>query len=219
MTGHLRIGLMASVGAAALLGAACNFDIEAGGETVTTTFDVEDFREVEIGNAFEAVIVVGDTTSVEVEIAEQLEDKLDVRVDGDRLHVGIDGGLISSSSNMMVTITTPELAALTANGATDIDVQNIDAADFDLQVNGASSVDAEGSVTNLTLTAEGASDVDLDGVSVDVADVTVGGASDVSLGDVSTVTGSVGGASSLGLPNSGTVDVEVSGNSSIDQQP
>lgn len=205
-----------ALGTVALLSTACSFEFKLGGEAVATSFDVEDFTEIEVGNTFEADIVVGDTTSVEVEIAEQLQDKLDVRVDGDRLHIGVDGGLVSSSSDMKVTITTPELIALATDGATDVQITDIDATDFDLQVGGASSVNADGAIANLTLIVDGASEVDLDGVAVEVADVTIDGASDVNLNDVSTVTGSVDGASNLDVPDGETFDVDVSGGATID---
>lgn len=214
--GRSGLGMLAAAGGVALLSAACTFEIDTNGETVSKSFDVEDFDQIEIAQAFEATIVVGDATGVEFEINKELLDLLEVEVEDDRLVIGVGGGLVSTSGPMRVTITTPDLSALSTGGAAEVDIESLDASDFDLEVTGAADVTASGTITNLDLEVAGASNVDLSGTAVDTATVSIDGASNVELTDVSSVSGSVSGASSIDVPDSDTFDIDASGASSVD---
>ncbi|MGI9595724.1 MAG: GIN domain-containing protein [Acidimicrobiales bacterium] len=210
-----RVAVLALAGGAVVLTTACSLSINTDGHTVTQSFEVDDFDSVEIAQPFDATVTVGEETGVEVEINEELVDRLEVEVDGDRLVVQLTGGLVASSGPMVVHITTPELAALSADGAANVEIDGLDAESFDLRVDGASNVSADGSVTTLTLDANGASNVDFEQVSVGTASVTVDGAANADFDALDEIRGSVKGAGSVDVSNETSVDVSTSGAGSI----
>lgn len=215
MTGFPRSGTLAAIGAVAVLSAACTFSIDTGADTATKDFDVESFSEVAVAQAFEATITVGDETSVEVEIDEDLLDDVEVSVDGDRLTVELTKTLVTTNGPMRVRITTPQLSALDVGGAARVDLNGLNGGDFDLDIDGAASLDAEGSIDELSLEADGATRVDLDDTEVGTATVDMNGASNVSLANVAEVTGSVSGVSSLDIPEPNVSDIDKSGVASV----
>lgn len=204
-----------AAGAVTVLAAGCTFEINTD-DTVTERFDVADFTAVDIGHAFDATIVVGEETEVEIEIDEELLDRLDVRVEDERLVVGFTGGLVSTSGTMDIMIHTPTLTGLHAGGAADVSIDGLDAETFELTADGATDVDASGTIGDLTLDVDGASTVDLDDVDVTTATVDVDGASSVDLDNAASVTGSIGGASSLDVSDDADVDVATGGGATLD---
>jgi hypothetical protein len=211
-----KAGVLAAAAAVAVLSAACTLEIDTTGETVTKSFEVDDFNEIDLGQAFEATVVVGEATSVEFEINSELLDLVEVDVADERLTVELGGGLVSTSGPMRVTITTPELTAARIGGASDVEIRDLDASDFELDVNDASNVSAEGSVTNLKLDVSGAANVDLDATTIDTATISVDGASNVELTDASSISGTVTEASSVDVPDGGDFDIETDPSSSVD---
>ncbi len=207
--------MLVIAGTVTVLGTACRISVDGDGDNVTQGFDVEGFNRIEISQAFEAEIVVGEETRVEVEVDEELIDRVDVVVDGDVLTVGLGGGLASTTGDLKVRITTPNLEAVAADGAAQAEIEGIDATSFELRLGGASQVTAEGSVASLTLNADGASAADLKDLLVERATVDLDGASSAEFVDLDEVDGTVGGASSLDVPDDATVAVETSGAGSV----
>ncbi len=210
-----QLGSLAIAGGVALLSAACTFSIDVG-ETVTKSFDVEDFHELEIRSAFDVDVTIGDETSVSFDVGEDVVDRLNVEVVDGRLFIDFDGGFLKTSGPLDVRITTPTLSAIDVDGAIDMEIEGLAAEDLDITMEGASKLEANGAVDTLTLSVGGATDVDLDDVSVGAASVDIDGASSVKITDAQSVTGSIDGASSIKVPNTGTVDVDSSGVSSVD---
>ncbi len=214
MTGIPKLGTLALAGGVALLSAACTLSIDTG-ETVTETFDVEDFDRIEIGSAFDATVDVGEATNVEVTVNSEILDRLDIEVVDGRLIVQLSGGLVSASGPLDIAITTPELTGMAIDGAAEVDIDGIAAEDFELSVRGAADVEAEGSAESLTLESEGASNADLADLIVGVATVDIGGASSVDLTAANEVNGEISGASSIDVADIGAIDIDPSGASSV----
>lgn len=214
MTSIPKLGTLALAGGVALLSAACTLSIDSG-ETVTQTFDVEEFDQIEIASAFDATVDVGEATSVEVTVDSEILDRLDIDVVDGRLVVQLSGSLISTSGPLDIVITTPELSGMDIDGAAKVDVDGIAADDFELTVRGAADVEAEGSVETLTLESDGASKTDLADLIVGAATVDIGGASSVDLTAANEVNGEISGASSIDVPDIGTIDIDSSGVSSV----
>lgn len=209
-----QVGTLVAAGGVALLAAACTFSIDLG-ESVTETYSVEEFDRIDISSAFDAEIRVGEEQSVEVQVSSEVLDKVEIDVTDGELRVGLGGSLIAASGPLEVVITTPSLEALEVSGASDVEVEGVDADDFELTVEGAASVEAEGRIESLSLTVDGAATVELDDVSVGDATVDIDGASNVSLSDARGVNGSIGGASNIDVPNTGTIEIDSSGVSSV----
>ena len=205
----------AVVGVAALTTTACQVDLDLG-EVVTREFDVTEFDEIEVDSAFDVFIEVGDEPSVEIDVHEEVEDRLRVDQDGDRLSIGFDGGFLSTSGDLEVRITTPSLTSVDFDGAVDAEITGIDAERFEVDLDGASRVDGRGSVGVLVIDADGASRADFDAVTADRAEVDLDGASRVDVAGADRVEGSAGGASSVSVSDEASVNVRTSGAASID---
>lgn len=65
----------------------------AVGEQITTTFDVADFKRVDIEGLWQVSLTQGGEWHVEVSHAEGLEDDVNVYVRGDRLKLEITGAI------------------------------------------------------------------------------------------------------------------------------
>ncbi len=215
MTSIPRLGTLAIAGGVALLSAACTFSIDTS-ESVTESYDVEDFDRLQISSAFDATVSVGEATSVEITVDTELLDRVEVEVVDGRLIIGLGGGIVQTSGALDIAITTPELTEIEVDGAVEIDVDGIAAEDFVLNVGGAADVEAAGTIDRLTLTSSGASNVDLEDLTVGTATVDIDGASSVTLTGADEVNGTISGASSIDVPKAGTIDIDESGASSID---
>lgn len=206
---------VAALGGAALLASACTIEIDSG-ETVTETYDVGDFERVSIDTSWDADIEVGPETSVEVQVDEEILDKVDIKVEGDTLFVDLDSGLFSISGDLDIHITTPTLVGVEVDGATQLDIEDLDTDRFEVDVNGASQVTADGTVRELIISADGASQLDFDQVVADRAEVDANGASQIDLAGADEVRGDLDGASQLDVAPDADVNVSTSGASSID---
>lgn len=212
---HLTITTV--VGALALAGTACRVDIGPGGDTVTETFDVTDFTELEVSSAFEVTVEIGDEPSVEIDLNEEVVDRLEVEQDGDRLSIGFDGGLFSISGPLEARIVTTDLTKVTFDGAVDASIQGLDTDQLDVELSGASQVTGRGSVGVLVIDADGASQADFANLQVERAEVDVSGASSVDVNGAAEVRGQASGASSVDVsPDADNVNVTTSGASSVE---
>lgn len=213
-TNNLLLGALAAPALAIAL-AACSIEIEAG-DAETRLYDVEDFDQVEISGGFDADIRVGEATMVEIEAGENVHDNIEVKVDDRVLIIELENVTILGRSPLNATIHTPTLEGLDISGATDVEVDGLDADSFSIDVSGASNIEGDGRIGELRLDASGASSTDLDSVTIDDATIDISGASSVELTSASRVTGDASGASSVDVDDDADVDVETSGASSID---
>lgn len=204
-----------ALGGLALLGSACRIDLDLG-EKVTREFEVTEFAELEIDGPFDVRVELGEEPSVTIEAHEEIERRLDVDQDGDRLSIGFDGGLISTSGDLDATITVADLSHLDLDGATSVDLGEIDLDRLELDVDGASRVDGRGSVGVLVIDADGASRIDFGDVTIDSVEIDADGASSIDVTGADEVTGRANGASSIDVSDEARVDVRTSGASSVD---
>lgn len=212
-----NLQLAALVAGVAVIGTACQVDINTGGETVTETFDVTEFTEVEISSAFDVTIEIGDEPSVEIDLNDEVLDRLEVEQDGDRLSIGFDGGLFSISGPLDARIVTTDLTKVSLDGAVDASIRGLDASQLDVELSGASQVTGRGSVGVLVIDADGASQADFADTEVERAEVDVSGASSVDLNGAAEVRGQASGASSVDVsPDADNVNVTTSGASSVE---
>lgn len=208
----------AALAAAGLTLAACNVDIDLG-ETITRDFAVDDFDAVIIDAPFDVTIRTGDRQRVEIEASEGIFDDLDVEVTDGTLLIDIDRSAFRiGGGDLVASITVTDLTAVTASGAADVVIPNVDLDTLDLDIGGASSISLSGTVETLDLQLSGASDADLIGTEIAVAAIELSGASDADFGEgVDLIEGDLSGASNLEVDASTNVRVGTSGASSIDR--
>lgn len=213
------IGLATIAGGVILLGTACQVDIETSGNTVTETIEVNDFTELEVSSAFDVIVEIGDEPSIEIDLDEEVRDRLEVEQDGDRVSIGFDGGLLSVSGPLEARITTTDLTSISFSGAVDGQITGLDTDQLDVELSGASEVTGRGSVGVLVIDADGASEADFSGIEADRAELDVTGASSVDVSGAAEVSGRASGASTIEVASDLTqadLDVDLSGAASID---
>jgi hypothetical protein len=206
-------GLLLVAGAA--LAGACSVEVNLGGETVTETYSVGDFEQVSIDGAFDVVVEFGPESVVEVDIDEQLVDRLDVDVDGDTLRIDLTNGLSLNKGDIDVRITTPQLVALTTGGATSVDVVDLETDSFELRTSGAADVEMTGTVDTIDVTADGAASIDLGGLTATTASIDLSGATDLDISGAETVSGDARGAATIDVGDDADHQITTSGAASI----
>lgn len=213
-----RTTALAAVGVGVVLATtACSVEIGSSGETVTETFDITRFSELDIDSAFDVTIEVGPEPSLEIDVGEGMVDNLEVEQDGERLRIGLDNGLFSTSRALEIRLTTPGLTKMSLEGAVDAEITGLDGGPLEVELSGASQITGEGSVGVLIIDADGASDADFSDTSVDRAEVEASGASHIDVNGADEVEGMASGASSVDVsPTATMVNVTTSGAASVD---
>jgi hypothetical protein len=231
------------IGVLAVLGllAGCTFGanvITGSGRTTTQDYDFSDFTRVSIGSAFESEVTQGDGYAVTLTVDDNIVEHLDVRVDGDTLHIGLKP-LVSlgfRNTTLRAQITMPDIEGLDLSGATrtdlsgfsntkpvDVEVSgasqlrgDITTGEMRMRASGASTVEIDGSTGPLDVEASGASTVRLDNFTSTDTEVRASGASNVTVNASGRLTGDASGASTvqyMGDPTS--VRVDTSGASNV----
>ena len=210
---YLALAGLAAVGLAAT-SCRVNLDLDDG-PTVEGAIAVEDFSEVEIDGAFEVFIELGQDATLAYEVPEEAEDRLEISQDGDRLRIGFDDGLVSFNGPIKIHLTTNDLSELKAEGAVKVEIDDLAADELALDLQGATSVEAEGSVGDLAVDSDGAVNLDFGSVDVERAEIDSAGASMIDLSRADYITGEISGASSLDISDDANANVKASGVSSI----
>jgi hypothetical protein len=245
-TNHRTItmaGALVLVAAMAISVAGC--DDLFGGETITgsgqletTSYDFEDFSELDLGSAFDVEVTQGDSYAVEVTVDDNIVDDLDVKRDGKTVRIAMKGPHSYRNVTQDARVTMPELSRAKLTGASSATLGGfatddrlevelagassvvcsdmaVGTAEFDLA--GASAVRCSDLVTgDTTVALAGASKLELAGSGAD-ADVKAEGASTVLMGDfpVQDAVVKLTGASNATVTASGTLDVDLSGSSDL----
>ena len=208
------------------------------GTLKTETMEFNDFTAVEVGSAFEVSITQSNLFSVKITAGENIFDRIQVTQTGVTLKIDVTPGL--GISNGKAEITMPELNTLILSGATRgtveginssnpfvlalsgasvLEMTNTNVGDAEIEVSGASTLNAEGTGGDLVALIEGASNVDLTDFPVNDADVNLSGASRATINLDGKLDAELSGASNLeyiGEPTMG--DINISGASTINKK-
>ena len=231
-----KIALAVTVG---LLGtvAGCMFGVTGSGRLETREFDYRDFTRVEAGSAFEVEITRADSYRVTITADDNVFGYLDIRKQGDTLHIGFRGirGLVNTTQRAVITM--PNLQGLNLSGASkgrvggfssanpldlklsgasSLDTDNLEAGDTRFDVSGAGRVSGNIRIANGKFDLSGASRVELTGSATDIS-IQASGASRLTLDDFTVRNASVNlsGASSATVNVSGQLDAKLSGASRL----
>ncbi len=212
------------------------------GQDTTREYPLQGFKEVQVSSAIEFDITRAADFSVKATGDEKLIDRLKIKVEDERLIVGLESGfsqfsLGRSEDTAKVTVTMPELRALAASGASSGTVRGFKSADdFELQLSGAShtKLDMETGKTAVAISGagalkgqlkaqatrlklSGASRCRLSGAGGDLV-LHASGASQADLSEFKTANADVGlsGASRAGVNVDGRLDAGLSGASDLE---
>jgi hypothetical protein len=224
------IAAVAAVTCALLILSGCPGDLIGSGNLETEEYPFADFTEVEISSAFEFEIDQSGSCSVNVTADDNVIGYVQVSQEGQTLKIGLGTVPSLGPVTLRASVTMPELRALTASGAShgtvsgfssneDVNITlsgasrvtgDITAGNAEFDIDGASTIQLEGSATDMVASVDGASHFNLDDFTVNNADVSFSGASSGTINLDGTLDADLSGASTLwyiGEPTMGTINV------------
>ncbi|MCL2580773.1 MAG: DUF2807 domain-containing protein [Oscillospiraceae bacterium] len=177
-----------------------------------------EFTAVNVGGAFEISYRQADTSSVTLEIQENLFELIEFNVIDGVLNIDSTGSFtIDWGNSPRLTIYAPTLEQLTLTGAVSTGEWDIITAEsFLLDLSGAASATIPMAVNSLTLDISGAGSLSLNGTA-DVADIQSTGAASIDAGRLQTriATVAVSGAGSVTIATSEQLSASISGAGSL----
>lgn len=190
--------------------------VTASDSTVTRTYQVGTFSEIECNGAAEIYYTAADSCSLEITLPESLVDVLKVSVDGDELCIGFKKTVKLNGKKVIVRITSPQMSSMDLSGAVKFIADTpVTAEKFSADVSGAADFDVKGIVADeICLDLSGAVEGEISGLKCVDLDVEVSGASNLKLsGSADKASVSISGAGSIDAREliCQDIDTEVSG--------
>ena len=151
----------------------------------TRTFNLANFTEISASAGVDVVLRQG-PFSVVAEERNGKFDKLKLDVQGSTLVISREtnkgwSNLFGSTPDYTVTVTAPDLTAISASSGADVDGDNFRFANLSVSVSSGADVELSGQCTNLTVSVSSGADFDGEGLRCETATVTAssGGDADV----------------------------------------
>jgi hypothetical protein len=117
---------------------------------------------VDLSGPVDLSVRYGPVPSLVVRGEQRLLGNVETTQDGNRLHIGPRGLLLSHRSPLQATLVLPALASLTVNGSGDSNVDGFSGDSITLQLDGSGSVKFNGRYRRVTAGLRGSGDMDLD---------------------------------------------------------
>lgn len=148
------------------------------------TFDLEDFKAIEIGGAYELDVVVGEDYSVRLSGPAEDMERVEARVEGDALLLNLKKRKRSDKrhnrESVRAVITMPALERLTVSGVVEGDIRGVNADAFRLDLSGVGEVKLAGRCNMLTAHVSGVGELDAQGLACRKANIRVSGVGEAS---------------------------------------
>ena len=157
-------------------------ELSGSSQEVTRTFDVAPFDVLTINVPGDVVYEAGAPKVVIVAPEKYMEHILVEPERDGSLVIKSDDKKIRSFKNTKIYVTSDLLSELTINGAVDMECKHgiRSAGNFDLTLNGAGDLDIDGlEAADVTIRCNGAADLDIKGIRAAALDVTMNGAGDI----------------------------------------
>jgi hypothetical protein len=146
-----------------LLVSACHFrvggEIQGSGQRTTQKRDVGPFKTIETEGAFTIAVTCQKDPSLEVEGDDNVLEFITAEIRNDVLHLKSTKSY-SMKEPVKVTITVPNLEALSVSGAGNIDIKGMDNDSFEIDSNGAPSITVAGRTKTVNIDTSGAGKID-----------------------------------------------------------
>ena len=156
-----------------------------GGERIIETRDVAPFSRLAVSDDVDVKVVPGEGRHVRVYAGEHVIDRVVTDSSGGVLEIDIrDRGIVIGSDplgDVEVEVQASALEGVEIDGSGDILLEDLDAQELELELDGAADLDASGTVDRLTATIGDAGNANLLDLRVREARVTVDDAADADL--------------------------------------
>ena len=151
--------------------------ITGSGDLVTKTFDYQGFSAIDASTGFSLDVTQGDEYSISISVDDNVEDRLNVRKDGDTLKISLDPGGYSRMS-LIARVTMPSLNSLEMSSGAHGSISGFSSThDFDLVLSSGSWATIDGSAGDLAIDASSGSHFDLSEFTADNVDAELSGGS------------------------------------------
>jgi len=138
--------------------------VKGNGNVTTVSYNVTDFRQLDLSGMYSVTLAKGDTPSLVVETDENLQKLILNKVEDNVLKVYSEKEVFYRPTRMHIYITYRDLERLNTSGACEVKSQDtIVGQDFQLDLNGASTINLSLEVYEMKTNVSGASTLTLSG--------------------------------------------------------
>jgi hypothetical protein len=133
-------------------------ELAGSGKLQKQNRDVASFNSISAEGAFDIEVICQESQSIEIEGDDNVLPLITTVVSNNVLHITNSRGY-SVSHPITIRISVPDLAAVTASGAGNVDVSGLKNEKFQISANGAPTIKASGSTNVLNIDAKGAATI------------------------------------------------------------
>ena len=206
------------VAAIAVIAGCSRFGIKGDGAIKTENRQIADFSALEVSGAYQINWSNG-KPGLTISTDQNLLPLITASVSGNTLQIESKENL-RPTKGITINVSSASLTDVLLNGAVSLTASNLSGPDLKLESNGASSISADGSVTNLEANFSGASKLNAKSLQTQTATLSLSGASYADVTVTNTLNASISGAGLLtysGNPKS--VEKNISGAGRIQPRP
>ena len=171
----------------------------AYGDAISQERSVADFNGIIVNGIGNVNIYRSESYKLIVNADSEIQDMIETQVNGDFLHIDVKiRGISFRRINTTITIDVymPEIKSLSANGATEIKIADGKTSDLEIQISGASRIDAENyEAQNVDIALSGASDAKI--WATNLLNYRISGVCNISYKGNPTLTGRISGLGSI----------------------
>jgi len=192
--------------------AGCSPGIKGDGVVVTTNRTIADFSTLQADGAYQIKWSSG-KPALTISTDQNLLPLITTSVNGDTLHIDRTENL-SPTKGITIHVSSASLKEVRLNGAVSLTASNVSGPDLKLESNGASSINVDGSVTNLEVNFSGASSLGAKALQTQTAKVSLSGACSADVTVTESLDASISGAGRItygGNPKAVTKNVSGAG--------
>ena len=154
--------------------------VRGSGNRKTEQRQLASFTSISTDGAFDITVSGDKQSALEIEGDDNILPLVATDVSGNVLHIKNRNGY-SVSQPIKITISVPNLEAVTANGAGKIRISGLQNDRFELDINGAPSLEASGETQFLKIKSNGAANIDTRRLRAAKADVNSNGVATIDL--------------------------------------
>ncbi|HED65646.1 MAG TPA: DUF2807 domain-containing protein [Planctomycetes bacterium] len=188
------------------------------GVRAEVTRDLPSFHAVELDTAADVIVHVGGAPRAVVSADDDLLEHVETRVRGGVLEISVERGYLLRGE-LRVELTTPSLDSFSIDGAGDVAILGVEGSALELDIDGAGTVRAEGTVDRLEAEIDGAGTFELGELDVRNASVSVDGAGSMDLHVSDRLTYRIDGSGELSYTGDPSVSGTVSGAGTVSRRP
>ena len=206
------------VGAIAVIAGCSPPGIKGDGVVTATNRPIADFSTLKADGAYQIKWSSG-KPAITISTDQNLLPLITTSVTGDTLHIDRQENL-RPTKGITINVSSVSLKEVQLNGAVSFTASNVSGSDLKLESNGASSINVEGSVTNLEANFSGAGSLDAQALQTKTAKVSLSGACSADVTVTESLDASISGAGVITYGgNPKTVEKNVSGVGKIQSRP